>query len=484
MFLLVVILGVTTYMGFDGQEQLRLNEKKAKEAAASKEKSRDWERLQNLLLKKYVGSMTDAEKTDYDSLISKYDTGTWKDEANITDFNKLVEILKTKLQWDETKKQPVKNFLNEVDALQQNLNEKEKQRAEAVKHFEEAAAKFKNDLADRDKAIETKSEEFKAAKKEAADAYAKKSTEYIANLTALEKLQNDLDDIKKKMDLSKDDAKKAMDKLTREITDQKLKIQRLNDQVKPINPLDYEQPKGKIVRVERYSQTVYINLGQRDNVKPQLTFSIYGIGANFKANPQRKGSLEVTKIIGPNLSQARITELTDANTDPVLPEDLIFNPAWSPSLRQHVAVAGLIDLTGDGKDDTPEFIRALRDQNIVVDSFIDLKDLTVKGEGMSLKTNFLVLGDNPDFENTPQQGDIRTDRKTELIKKMSEMQDEGKRLGVTIIPYRRFLTVVGFPMPRSLTTRSSSGFLESPKLGSKMEKKETDKDKEAKEKEK
>jgi hypothetical protein len=482
LFLLAIGLGVTTYVGFDGQEQLRKSENDAKKAAVSKERSRDWERLQNLLLKKFVGKMSDSEKTDYDSLFAKYEA-IGKDETNKKDFDDLLVLLKNKLQWDESKNEPKDNFLNRIDTLDQNLKEKEKQRTDAVKNFETAAATFKKDKDEKDNTIEAKTKEVTSAKNEAADAYAKKSREYLANLSALEKLQNDLDDVKKKMELSKDDAKKAMDKLSREIADQKLKIQRLNDQVKPLNVMEFEQPKGKIVSVERYSQTVYINLGENDRVKPQLTFSIFAAGANFKTNPQRKGSLEVTKIVGPNISQARITDLTDANSDPVLSGDLLFNPAWSPSLRQHVAIAGLIDLTGDGKDDTPEFIRGLREQGIVVDSYIDLKDITVKGEGMSLKTNFLVLGDNPEFENLPQQGDIRVERKTELIKKMSDMQDEAKRLGVTIVPYRRFLTVVGYPMPRVLTTRSS-GFLDSPKLGLKMEKKETDKDKEAKEKEK
>ena len=38
--------------------------------------------------------------------------------------------------------------------------------------------------------------------------------------------------------------------------------------------------------------------------------------------------------------------------DPIIVNDALFNVAWSPSLKQHISVAGLIDLTGDGSDNT------------------------------------------------------------------------------------------------------------------------------------
>src|SRR5581483_8147324 len=107
----------------------------------------------------------------------------------------------------------------------------------------------------------------------------------------------------------------------------------------------------------------YLDIGSRDNVKPQLTFSVYPAGAT-QPKGMRKASLEVVNVLSGHLCVARITEVTDRTHDPVIVNDTIFNPAWSSSLRQHVAVAGLIDLTGDGTDNTEEFMRNLERQGI------------------------------------------------------------------------------------------------------------------------
>jgi hypothetical protein len=189
--------------------------------------------------------------------------------------------------------------------------------------------------------------------------------------------------------------------------------------------------------------------------------------------------LEVANVLGGHLSRARITEMTDANREPVLVGDLLFNPVWSPTLKTHVAIAGVIDLTGEGTDNTAEFIRGLERQGIVVDAWLDLKDLSIKGPGVSLKTNYLVLGDRPEFTDVPTNSTDRlTTDKTNLIKKMSEMQDEAMKLGVSVIPFRRFLAVIGYPLPRVLTTRSnSSGYLDSLLLSTGAKRHENDQEK-------
>src|SRR5262249_44579428 len=167
-----------------------------------------------------------------------------------------------------------------------------------------------------------------------------KAKEYTDRLAELEKLQNEVDETKKKADKANDDANKVAAKLKEDNKELKNKLDKEMEKTKPPNVLDYDQPKGKVVDIERSGSVVYVNLGTNDYVKPQLTFSIFGTGANGKALAQRKGALEITNILGPTLSKARITEMTDGSRDPVLKGDLLFNPAWTKSLRQHVAIAG------------------------------------------------------------------------------------------------------------------------------------------------
>src|SRR5207245_9922475 len=119
--------------------------------------------------------------------------------------------------------------------------------------------------------------------------------------------------------------------------------------------------------------------------------------------------------IGTELALARITDTTDQVNNPTQPKDVLVNPAWSPTMQQHVAVAGLIDFTGDGRDQMDEFMKTLTRQNIVVDAYLDLKDATLKGK-MDLKTDYLIMGDQPEFtaNTTLREGDPRFDRKMEI----------------------------------------------------------------------
>jgi hypothetical protein len=502
MFLLCIGLGVGTYYGFADQDRLAKEAKAAKDADTKNKNAKDWERYQNLLLKAYIGHTLPKEDQDaLTSLQDKFDGGSLgQNESNYQDFKALVAKLagddKTPgvLGWDTAKKQPANTFFGRLDTSDALVKQAKDAQAKAEEKFKKDLETTNQDLADvtkdRDKWKKTSDD----LTKENANLKTNfRQGEYAKLAKQAEGLSNDLEDLRKKMETSKEDAKKAADKLAKDNESLKLQISKLNDQIKPVNVLDYDKPKGKIVNVEGAGSVVYVNLGSGDNVKPQLTFSIYGADSNGLASHHRKGALEVTKILGPHLSQANVTETTDRNRDPILTGDLLFNPTWTSSLRQHVAVTGLIDLIGDGSNNTQEFIRTLGYQGIIVDAYLDLKDLKVKGDGISAKTQYLVLGDQPEAGLSLSGTDIRTGRKEEMWKKMKEMQDEAHRLGVTIVPYRRFLTVIGYPMPRVLANKAGrSGFLESPLLGSGMERKDEkapkegakEKGKEAKEAEK
>ena len=47
--------------------------------------------------------------------------------------------------------------------------------------------------------------------------------------------------------------------------------------------------------------------------------------------------------------EARI--LDDKVSDPIIPGDKIFTPLWSPGEQRHFALAGLMDIDGDGHSD-------------------------------------------------------------------------------------------------------------------------------------
>lgn len=241
------------------------------------------------------------------------------------------------------------------------------------------------------------------------------------------------------------------------LRDTAIKIQNLEAKIPQQDLLSFEQPKGKIVQMDRGGSLTYINLGSADLARPGLTFSVFGVG-DYKPNADRKGSVEIINVISDHLSSARITEVRTPTRDPLLTGDLLYNPAWSPGVKQHVAVAGLIDLTGDGKDGTLEFIRNLEKQGVVVDAYLDIKDMEIRkrNEGISRATNYLILGDVPDFSHLGQlrDNDPRAELKLKINEKITSMHEEATKLGVNVVPARRYMTIVGYKLPRTRASQT------------------------------
>ena len=485
--LLSIGLGVATYYGFAEQQNLKNLAAKEKKQADANKASRDWEQYQNLLLKAYIGHpLVKEDQEALTDLVARNENGQLgKDEKNKADFDKLSADLKAKLGWDDGKRLPRSTYL----ALTESQDNQVKQLTATVAKLEEDNKKALAETNARAKDSEARADgltkELEKAKTAYAALKAEKSDAFNKAVAENQKLQEQVEEARKQLDRAKEEFANTQKKLNKEIKDQGIQIGRLQDEIKPPNVLDYDKPKGRITHIERGASVVYIDLGTRDNVNPQLTFSIYGVGPGGKALPQRKGALEVTKVLGPHSSQARITELTDPNRDPVLRGDLLFNPIWSPTLRKHVAIAGAIDLTGEGTNEMAEFMRGLARQGIVVDAYLDLQDpaLKVKGEGMNPKTTYLVLGDQPEFREDADVnvGDIRVKNKTDILNKIAEMKKQAEKMGITVIPYRRFLEVIGYPMPRQLTTRTGS-FFEVPPIGADMKAREAAKEKETEKK--
>jgi hypothetical protein len=221
------------------------------------------------------------------------------------------------------------------------------------------------------------------------------------------------------------------------------KIKNLEKQIPKIDRIALDQPKGKVESLDKTGRVAYIDIGSSDNARPQLTFRIVGATPDGKPGKE-KGSLEVTRVIGPHQSQARITDVLDANREPVLTGDLLYNPAWSPNLQKHVAIAGIIDLAGEGKDNTQEFIRNLKQQGVVVDAYIDLKEVAIKGE-INRLTEYLVKGPSPQDVRLLK---LPKEKQEAYDNKISELQNAAKANGVTDVPLREFLTLIGYRIPK------------------------------------
>jgi hypothetical protein len=157
---------------------------------------------------------------------------------------------------------------------------------------------------------------------------------------------------------------------------------------------------GEITWVVQRNSTVWINLGRADGLMRQVTFSVYPFDVvDMTAKGAAKGKIEITEILGDHMAQGRITE--DEVTRPILPKDKIYTPLWSPGERRHFALAGVMDLYGDGRNDLEALKNLIAINGGIVDCYID--DAGKQHGEITVNTNCLILGTAP----TDKESDSR-----------------------------------------------------------------------------
>lgn len=472
--LITIGAGVAAYFGFADQERLKAQTKDAQTKEKNAKTDLEWEKFKALTFKAYAGHATpkDLENLGAQRLAYQDGKGTLgagqNDKSEIDNLVKQMDDKKVLgLGWDEVKKAPASTYREQVADLKKALETAQGTLAKTDEGAKAAAEKY-NAEANAHKEYQRKLDETVKGISDQAKAAMDKKHDSLKNEEAkVEKYVDEIDKTKKGYEADKAEKEKQINALNAQVKLEQGKLQAALQKIQPMDLLTAEEAKGKVVRLDSSGLHAFINLGSHDNVKPQLTFSVFAPGPGGKAKgSERKAALEVVSVLEPHLSRARLFEVRDAGRDPILPGDLLFNPSWSPNMRQHVAIAGLIDL-GDGRDGTQEFVRNLEKQGIVVDAYLDMKDLTVKGRGMVLSTNYLVLGEVPTFEGnvTPNVNDPLFQRKSDVLNQVSKMREEASKLGITQVPALRFMSMIGYRLPQMLPGSRPPTFFGLPSSG-------------------
>jgi hypothetical protein len=496
--LVALILGVTTYIGYDGQAALNAAKKKADDDKAAAENDSNWYQFQALTFKAYQGYPLSKEEQENITKFRKDFAGgqAGQSGALVTksrDPNKeanatiIRDTLDKNYGWNDAEKKAAKTLKDQVEQLAKD----NKGLSDSLATLKTKEDKERADLAAAQKDLEKARTDYDTNLKGAqakADADLKKYLDQIQQLQKdKEELGKDKEKLSNDLAAQKAESDKVVGAYEKQKKDLEGRVEKAEMKIAPVNIFQYDQPKGKIDAITGNGRMPFINLGSSDYVKPQLTFSVYGVGTDGKPiahdvvgkdgkpiigpdnKPEKEGkaTIEVVSVLGPHLSQARVTSVRDEGRDPILRGDLLYNPAWSPTQRQHVAITGLVDLTGDGNNDIAEFLRTLEGQGIIVDAWLDLKDQTVKGKGMNRQTDYLVLGYRPEEDFSRDKESAQARRARAIGELMDKTQDQAVRDGVTVISLRKFLALTGYQVPRGTRTSIPANFGNAPPAGSK-----------------
>jgi len=454
--LLTIILGVTTYMGYDGQTAKDTAAKEAVTKAKAADDARRWWEFRALQMQALAtGLPLKEEAAELQTLSAAPPSGPGQ-----TEFVNVLQGVGKTLTNDKGK---LDTYEERVRILTTQLNTTREQLAAAEANLKKTNERYVAQL-------ETKEGEVEATRKLLQQAQAtvlkdrndaNKSLE--ENLAKFDDLSKNYEGLKRKTDEDTNTRDKFERKQKDDIRLLNEKADKYKNKIEELQPSDwlkFDQPKGKIATLPSGGQIAYVNIGSAQNIRAQqnLTFSVFSPGSPGHPNKDYKGKVEIIDVISANLSKAKIIEVVNPNANPFMVGDVLINPVWSPNQREHVAIAGLIDLTGDRRDNVGEFMSNLQRMGVVVDAYQDLNDNTIKGPGMTLATAYLVVGDTPDVSGEVIGGDKRADFKLQIGAKITDMRNEAQRLGITIVPLRRFVELVGYKMPKGSGVAKSFGY--------------------------
>src|SRR5262245_47699930 len=480
-----VILGVTTWLGFDGQKQLEEDAKKANEAKKNAETRVAEETTRRNMLRIATGTedpqdredLIGASKSNASAMMDEHTrltnklgaAGTFPGKKEDGFFWRLVAdaaagggadgdkkpaagpaktIPQIAKQWYQIANDFKAKYEAEVNARKKAEAEKtaaDKRADDQKTAFDAEVDRLGKEVKDKITAMDVA---FQELKKEAD----KKGLDFkkFQDTWSEEKVKFEeaLADEKKKLQAEKERHQRELanadsDLLGRFKNLDLVKIAdrmgRISDQSGEFVTIRFSQKLGLVpgqsfVVIASDGSLVQVIEREKDLEKRHHTYSSLGARDLFSDNEMIKGMVEITDVTGADTARARITYHPSPIRNPIAKNDQLFNIALSTTEKEHVAFAGIIDLDGDGLPNNEEFVRILEKNNLIVDAYLDLKtgEVRKRDGGISYRTKFLILG-----TDAPLVGNVK------------KMVDEAKEKGIQTIDARRFLALIGVKPPRN-----------------------------------
>lgn len=428
--MITVALAVTTYFGFSGSAESSEKLKNKEVELTEERKLSEVYQIQAELLKYFIGEKTDIEspelvQSQLDHL-KKLETGIdpdqkiFKETVGIADlYNQdmlLVSGEETEKNWRtmfESLKTAMAQKNSEIEDLANQVKRAEAERDQGIAAEVAKTTQAETARDDLQKELQNLQSQFAATQKQMQEQATKnQETLRLANLQVTKVRSESSEVIKQRDD---------------EIVNLKNTVAEKQAMIQEYDEESFEIADGKITDVVASSGIVYINVGFKDNLPRLATFGVYGQEYDVFNKSVKKADIEVKRILGAHIAEARITG--DSLSDPVLPGDFINSSSWAPGRQLTFGITGRIDIDGDGNSiNDSERLKNIIERNggKVVAHINQSGDIV--GE-LTPRTRYLITGDDPN--------DKTANANTTLYNQADSM-------GVEKMYYRDFLDGMGY----------------------------------------
>jgi hypothetical protein len=295
------------------------------------------------------------------------------------------------------------------EQMQSDFNTKEKSNLAEIEQYKAGLKQAKDDL-----------EQERSSFSEARDKLKAQDAEYARKF----------EDRRKKFDEDIAKGAKDLDATETTLRSTRTDLEEMAEKLRG-QELSTEMTDGKVTWVNQSGRLVWLNLGSEDGLRRQISFSVI---ASDEINPikaEKKGTVEVVRILDGHLSEARIMD--DDPSKPIMPGDQLFSAAWQPGRAEHFALVGLMDLDKDGISDLDKVRNLITVNGGVVDA--ELKDDGTRVGKMTVDTNYLVQGDQPTE---------KSNKSNDYLKNYSEMRRESTLLPIKTISLADLIGYLGY----------------------------------------
>jgi len=283
-----------------------------------------------------------------------------------------------------------------IEAAQKQQQLAEESRDEATKKMESLTAEFN-----------TRREEMLQASEQTKDAFTKLENEYQSFRNQVTAQQRQLEEENRQRLAT--------------IETQKISLNRLRS-------TNYENVQGEIRYTFNGGNLVTINLGSADQLRPGVTFGVIDGEEKRLQDAKVKATIQVVQVQGPYLATARVVARPQI-ASPIIPGDKIYSPFWAPGRTVKIALAGDIDIDGDGKPDNEALKGQIKAAGAEVAAEVSMTG-EVTGK-LDPSVRFLVIGDDPEVSPDPSSSD---EAAAAAVEAMGKIKARAAELGLTIIP--------------------------------------------------
>jgi len=194
----------------------------------------------------------------------------------------------------------------------------------------------------------------------------------------------------------------------------------------------FENVQGEIDYVVPPGRMVHINLGSADSLVVGVQFGVVDVNELNVEEAELKAQIQVVKILGNHSAQARVLG-NPSFTNPLVRGDKLYSPFWAPGRKVRIALAGDIDITGDGRSNTAELKTMIEQAGAEVAAMISPTGV-VEGK-LDSSVRFLVIGEQPDSSAGPDADANRSRAMAEI----GRLKAQATELGITTIPAWKLL---------------------------------------------